>query len=516
MALIPDISVKYDSLFKQFLSQPGVFQQLINDLELVKERKYSQLSTNIENEPKSPFPDNNRILPPVSPRSPRPASLENWSLHESPQEICCYPEKDSCIEEAISHLNNTSISDIEANLCDKVPEHKCDIPNFYKVRVFMPVLPPDFVTSVQQLFNCQPNRQVTLQTSGSLAQLCGLPFYLRTPLLSSISRQNKEAISCQEFLSFWQSKANLCQNVSPSEKMFTVMTRFEERNFLTPEDFDPVLEDVLTSHPGLGFFRDDNDPVLFSAYKTVVTTSIFYAASSWRRKRLHLFQAVKIGLFDLFTKVRDKQDVNEVEHFSYDQFYVVYVKFAEMDSNNDMELDYTDLMDYFGGEGVSEIVMMRILDVNRTQSENNNMRLEDFLVLLMAEVDKSTPQAMEYWFRVLDLDSDGVLSLQELFTFFEVNNSILITLDLLQQFGVQFEDIVCQLIDSTSQQPSTCYFSLPDIKKNSRFPHLVNAFVNIFKFISEDENSECCIKTKLTAWEKYIQVQAVEMQASEL
>lgn len=506
MALIPDISVKYASLFEPFLAQPGVFQQLIHDLELIKERKYSQLSTNIENEPKSPFPDNNRILPPISPRSPRISSLENCSPTESPRGNCSSPEVNIRLEEAANVVKS----------CDKVPEPKCDIPSFYKSEIFMPVLPPQFVTSVQQLFNCQPDRQLTVATSGSLALLCGLPAYLRTTLLSTISKQNKDAISCQQFLSFWQSKANLFQNVSPSEKMFIVMTRFGERNFLVPEDFHPVIEDVLMSHPGLCFFRDDNDPVLFAAYITVVTTSIFYAASSWRRKQIHLYQAVNIGLVDLFTKVRDKQDVNEVEHFSYDQFYVVYVKFAEMDSDNDMELDYTDLMDYFGAEGVSEMVVMRIIDVNRTLRENKNMRLEDFVVLLMAEVDKSTPQAIDYWFRVLDLDGDGYLSLQELFTFFEVNNSILLTLDLLHQFGVQFEDIVCQMIDSTSHKPSTCFFSLPDIKKNSRFPHLVNAFVNIFKFISEDENSECCIRTKLTAWDKYIQIQAVEMQASEL
>jgi serine/threonine-protein phosphatase 2A regulatory subunit B'' len=59
----------------------------------------------------------------------------------------------------------------------------------------------------------------------------------------------------------------------------------------------------------------------------------------------------------------------------------------------------------------------------------------------MAEVDKSTPQSIEYWFRCIDLDSDGVVSLFELEHFYEEQAFRL------YDHGVDtmsFEDLACQ------------------------------------------------------------------------
>ena len=68
--------------------------------------------------------------------------------------------------------------------------------------------------------------------------------------------------------------------------------------------------------------------------------------------------------------------------------------------------------------------------VNLTHHDITNMRLDDFVVFLMAEVDKTTPQSVEYWFRVLDTDDDGFLSLNELHNFHLDNINTLISLDL--------------------------------------------------------------------------------------
>ena len=62
------------------------------------------------------------------------------------------------------------------------------------------------------------------------------------------------------------------------------------------------------------------------------------------------------------------------------------------------------------------------------------MGLSDFTVFLMSEVDKSNPQSLEYWFKILDLDNDGFLSLKELHTFHLDNVATLIALDLLHHF----------------------------------------------------------------------------------
>ena len=64
-----------------------------------------------------------------------------------------------------------------------------------------------------------------------------------------------------------------------------------QRNYLVPQDLHLIVEDVLVNHPGLGFFRNENDATLFTSYLTVVTTSIFYSGQAWRRGRMYLYQA---------------------------------------------------------------------------------------------------------------------------------------------------------------------------------------------------------------------------------
>lgn len=45
---------------------------------------------------------------------------------------------------------------------------------------------------------------------------------------------------------------------------------------------------------------------------------------------------------------------------------------------------------------------------------------EDFVCFLLAEEDKRHPTSLEYWFRCVDLDGDGQISLYEMEYFYEV------------------------------------------------------------------------------------------------
>ena len=68
----------------------------------------------------------------------------------------------------------------------------------------------------------------------------------------------------------------------------------------------------------------------------------------------------------------------------------------------------------------------------------------DFIPFLISEVDKESDQAIEYWFRALDLDGDGKISIHEIECFFASQ------LDRMQAYSqelVLFEDVLCQLID---------------------------------------------------------------------
>ena len=76
----------------------------------------------------------------------------------------------------------------------------------------------------------------------------------------------------------------------------------------------------------------------------------------------------------------------------------------------------------------------------------------------------------------------------------------------------RFDDLICQLVDSTWGRDSRISFSLPDLRKNPRMPHLLDAFLNLWKFIGHDENSEFCVKKKMSDWNEFVIAQVNQMQ----
>ena len=71
------------------------------------------------------------------------------------------------------------------------------------------------------------------------------------------------------------------------------------------------------------------------------------------------------------------------------------------------------------------------------------MSYTDFVWFLLAEEDKHHPTAIEYWFRCMDIDGDGVLSMYELEYFYEEQQHRM------EQLGIEtlpFEDCLCQVL----------------------------------------------------------------------
>ena len=70
------------------------------------------------------------------------------------------------------------------------------------------------------------------------------------------------------------------------------------------------------------------------------------------------------------------------------------------------------------------------------------MSYYDFVWFLISEEDKRNPTSIEYWFRILDLDGDGVLSMYELEYFY--NEQIEQMRDRQIEY-MPFNDLICQV-----------------------------------------------------------------------
>lgn len=79
---------------------------------------------------------------------------------------------------------------------------------------------------------------------------------------------------------------------------------------------------------------------------------------------------------------------------------------------------------------------------NIQNGQTPRMSYTDFVWFLLAEEDKNHPTAIEYWFRCMDIDGDGILSMYELEYFYEEQQHRM------EQLGIEtlpFEDCLCQV-----------------------------------------------------------------------
>lgn len=76
------------------------------------------------------------------------------------------------------------------------------------------------------------------------------------------------------------------------------------------------------------------------------------------------------------------------------------------------------------------------------QNANPKMSYTEFVWFLLAEEDKSHSTAIEYWFRCMDVDGDGILSMYELEYFYEEQQH---RMDSIGIETLPFEDCLCQV-----------------------------------------------------------------------
>ena len=72
------------------------------------------------------------------------------------------------------------------------------------------------------------------------------------------------------------------------------------------------------------------------------------------------------------------------------------------------------------------------------------MRYNDFVIFLLAEEDKQSTPALQYWFHVLDCNADGLLDAHDLRLFYE---ELLLRLEAMGEELVPFNEIMNELID---------------------------------------------------------------------
>lgn len=130
-------------------------------------------------------------------------------------------------------------------------------------------------------------------------------------------------------------------------RFFKIMTG-GQRNYLLPEDFHPLILDVIETHPGLAFLKEAEE--FHSRYVATVTARIFYCVNKSWTGRITLPELKKSNFLQVVSLLEEEEDINQItDYFSYEHFYVIYCKFWELDRDHDLFISRLDLSKHNDG-----------------------------------------------------------------------------------------------------------------------------------------------------------------------
>ncbi|XP_043274392.1 uncharacterized protein [Venturia canescens] len=341
------------------------------------------------------------------------------------------------------------------------------------------------IANITAAFQSLPGHRASRAQFFIIPKACDLPFYWKVPLFLAAGGEKNGFVEMSAFLDYWKELTSTCHDAA--SKFVRIITR-GLRNTIIPEDLIPLVQDVVETHPGLIFLKEATE--FHSRYVHTVIARIFYCVNrSWSGK-ISVAELRRSNLLAVISILQHEEDINQVTaYFSYEHFYVIYCKFWELDRDHDLFIDKMDLMRH-NDHALSTRLIERIFILTRggvksggTKQPEDKMSYTEFVWFLLSEEDKNHPTAIEYWFRCMDLDGDGYLSMYELEYFYEEQ---LQRMEAIKMETLPFEDCLCQMLDMI--HPATPgKISLSDLKKCKMTSIFFDTFFNLEKYLDHEQ-----------------------------
>lgn len=313
----------------------------------------------------------------------------------------------------------------------------------------------------------------------SISIACGFPEYLKECLYLYVKTEGQDFISCDQFLVRWR---NLIDSSFDLPARFVHLLTFGQRNYLLPDDFVPLVQSIIDDHPGLKFLRAAPDFHL-RYIQTVIARIYFCINRSWTGK-ISLSELRRSNLLAVLQVLSQEDDINQItDYFSYEHFYVIYCKFWTLDQDHDLLLSKEDLAKH-NDAAISSRIIDRIFMgiVSKQIQRTGKMSYSDFVWFLIAEEDKKHPRSIEYWFRLMDIDGDGYISMYEMEYFYYEQVK---RLELMNIEALPFLDSACQILDLVNPKEKN-KISLSDLKNTKMATIFFDTFINLEKYLEHE------------------------------
>nr|GMC61656.1 serine/threonine protein phosphatase 2A regulatory subunit B''beta-like [Ipomoea batatas]GMD86141.1 serine/threonine protein phosphatase 2A regulatory subunit B''beta-like [Ipomoea batatas] len=144
------------------------------------------------------------------------------------------------------------------------------------------------------------------------------------------------------------------------------------------------------------------------------------------------------------------------------------------------------------------------------------MGYEDFVYFILAEEDKPSGPSLEYWFKCIDLDGNGILTRNEMQFFYEEQ---LHRMECMAQEPILFEDILCQMIDMINPENEN-FITLHDLKGSKLSGSVFNILFNLNKFMAFETRDPFLIRQErenpnMTEWDRFAHREYIRLSMEE-
>nr|XP_019953729.1 PREDICTED: serine/threonine-protein phosphatase 2A regulatory subunit B'' subunit alpha isoform X1 [Paralichthys olivaceus] len=389
------------------------------------------------------------------------------------------------------------------------PPPAVNIPRFYYPRG-LPALGPaanhdSAIAAIETAFTEFEEEKADIYEMGKIAKACGCPLYWKSPMFYAAGGERTGFVSVHSFIATWRKLLHSCHD---DASRFIYLLAKPGCNYLEQEDFIPLLQDIVDTHPGLTFLKDA--PEFHSRYITTVIQRIFYVVNRSWTGRINMIELRRSNFLQTLALLEEEDDINQItDYFSYEHFYVIYCKFWELDTDHDLYIDPKDLSRYNDHASSSRIIERlfsgAVTRGNAVQREGR-MSYAEFVWFLISEEDKKNPTSIEYWFRCMDADGDGVLSMFELEYFYEEQ------CERMERMGIEplpFQDLLCQMLDLVKPE-SSGKITLSDLKRCRMAYIFFDTFFNLEKYLDHEQRDPFAVQKDIDSegpepcdWDKY-------------
>ncbi|XP_029983187.1 serine/threonine-protein phosphatase 2A regulatory subunit B'' subunit alpha [Sphaeramia orbicularis] len=389
------------------------------------------------------------------------------------------------------------------------PPPAINIPRFYYPRG-LPALGPATnhdaaITAIEAAFTEFEEEKADIYEMGKVAKACGCPLYWKAPMFYGAGGERTGFVSVHSFIATWRKLLHSCHD---DASRFIYLLAKPGCNYLEQEDFIPLLQDIVDTHPGLTFLKDA--PEFHSRYITTVIQRIYYIVNRSWTGRITMMELRRSNFLQTLALLEEEDDINQItDYFSYEHFYVIYCKFWELDTDHDLYIDPKDLArynDHASSNRIIERLFSGAVTRGNAVQREGRMSYAEFVWFLISEEDKKNHTSIEYWFRCMDADGDGVLSMFELEYFYEEQ------CERMERMGIEplpFQDLLCQMLDLVKPE-SPGKITLGDLKR-CRMAHIFfDTFFNLEKYLDHEQRDPFAVQKDIDSdgpepsdWDKY-------------